>query len=216
MREPWVITDYQIWKNNPEKVFGITNEFAEKYPNTTIALTKALIRAAIWLDENNNANRPEAVEILSRSEYVGADYEVIANSMTGTFEFEKGDKRDISDFNVFFRYFATYPYQSDAVWYLSQMRRWGQIAEPKSDDWYAEVAASVYRPDLYLAAAKHLVEEELAAEADFPWDTDGYRAPQTEFIDGITFDGRKPNEYLTQFPIGLKGDQKIIGNDVEG
>jgi len=211
-----VITDYQIWKNNPEKVFGITKEFADKYPNTTIALTKALIRAAIWLDENDNANRPEAVEILSRSEYVGADYDVIANSMTGTFEFEEGDKRDIPDFNVFFRYFATYPYQSDAVWYLSQMRRWGQIAEPKSDDWYAEVAASVYRPDLYLSAAKHLVDEGLANEADFPWDTDGYREPTAEFIDGVEFDGRKPNDYLKSFPIGLKGDQKVIGNNVEG
>ena len=85
-----VITDYQIWKNNPEKVFGLTKEFTEQNPNTTVALTKALIRAAKWLDENNNANRPEAVEILSRSEYVGADAEVIANSMTGTFEYEKG------------------------------------------------------------------------------------------------------------------------------
>ncbi|MEM7547864.1 MAG: CmpA/NrtA family ABC transporter substrate-binding protein [Pseudomonadota bacterium] len=211
-----VITDYQIWKNNPEKVFGITKEFADKYPNTTIALTKALIRAAIWLDESDNANRPEAVEILSRSEYVGADYDVIANSMTGTFEFEKGDKREIPDFNVFFRYFATYPYQSDAVWYLSQMRRWGQIDEAKSDEWYAEMAAKVYRPDLYLQAARHLVDEGLANEADFPWETDGYREPTAEFIDGVEFDGRKPNDYLQSFPIGLKGDQKVIGNAVDG
>ena len=211
-----VITDYQIWKNNPEKVFGITKEFADKYPNTTIALTKALIRAAMWLDENDNANRPEAVEILSRSEYVGADYDVIANSMTGTFEFEKGDKRDIPDFNVFFRYFATYPYQSDAVWYLTQMRRWGQIAEPKSDEWYADVAAQVYRPDLYLKAAKHLVDEGIAAATDFPWDTDGYRPAHSDFIDGVEYDGRKPNDYLNSFPIGLKGEQKVVGNAVDG
>ena len=62
-----VITDYELWKNNPEKVFGITDEFAEENPNTTLAVTKALIRAAIWLDENDNANRAEAVEILSAS-----------------------------------------------------------------------------------------------------------------------------------------------------
>ncbi|WP_332687734.1 CmpA/NrtA family ABC transporter substrate-binding protein, partial [Devosia sp.] len=78
-----VITDYEIWKNNPEKVFGLTAEFVEQNPNTTIAVTKALIRAAKWLDENDNANRGEAVEILARSEYVGADAAVIANSMTG-------------------------------------------------------------------------------------------------------------------------------------
>ena len=211
-----VITDYEIWKNNPEKVFGITAEFAEKYPNTTLAVTKALIRAAQWLDENDNANRPEAVEILSQPEYVGADYDVIANSMTGTFEYERGDKRDVPDFNVFFRYFATYPYYSDAVWYLTQMRRWGQIADAKDDSWYDEVARKVYRPDIYLAAAKLLVEEELVSKEDFPWDTDGYRDPQSEFIDGYTFDGRKPNAYLEQFPIGLKGDQKVIGSNVEG
>ena len=204
-----VITDYEIWKNNPEKVFGITKEFSEKYPNTTLAITKALIRAAIWLDENNNANRSEAVKILSRSEYVGADEEVIANSMTGTFEYEKGDKREVPDFNVFFRYFATYPYYSDAVWYLTQMRRWGQIAEAKSDSWYDDVAKKVYRPDIYLKAAKLLVDEGKAKKADFPWDTDGYRAPQTEFIDSVTFDGRKPNAYLESFPIGLKGDKTV-------
>ncbi|MGB0694974.1 MAG: CmpA/NrtA family ABC transporter substrate-binding protein [Rhodospirillaceae bacterium] len=209
-----VITDYEIWKNNPEKVFGITNEFAEKYPNTTLAVTKALIRAAIWLDENDNANRMEAVEILARPEYVGADAEVIANSMTGTFEYEKGDVREVPDFNVFFRYFATYPYYSDAVWYLTQMRRWGQITEYKPDAWYDEIARKVYRPDLYLKAARLLVDDGMANEADFPWDTDGYREPQTEFIDDITYDGRKPNDYLSKFPIGLKDHQKVVGAEV--
>jgi nitrate/nitrite transport system substrate-binding protein len=206
-----VITDYEIWKNNPEKVFGLNKAFTEKYPNTTVRVVKALLRAAKWLDENDNANRPEAVEILSRSEYVGADYDVIANSMTGTFEYEKGDKRAIPDFNVFFRYFATYPYYSDAIWYLTQMRRWGQIAEPKSDDWYMEVARSVYRPDIYQQAALALIEEGEMKPADFPkFDTEsGFKPPQTEFIDDKVFDGSKPNAYLEQFPIGLKGDQVL-------
>ncbi|MEL6203721.1 MAG: CmpA/NrtA family ABC transporter substrate-binding protein [Pseudomonadota bacterium] len=213
-----VITDYQMWKNNPEKVFGITAEFAEENPNTTLAVVKALIRAAIWLDENDNANRPEAVEILSRAEYVGADYEVIANSMTGFFEFEKGDKRDIPDFNVFFRYNATYPFYSDAIWYLTQMRRWGQIAEAKPDSWYDEVAKSVYKPNIYLEAARMLVDEGLASEADFPWDSDGYKAPTPaeDIIDGISYDARQPNAYLDSLPIGLKGDQRVVGNEVQG
>lgn len=205
-----VVTDYEIWKDNPEKVFGITRAFAEKYPNTTIRLTRALIRAAMWLDENN-ANRPEAVEILSRSEYVGADYEVIANSMTGTFEYEKGDKRSVPDFNVFFRYNATYPYYSDAIWYLTQMRRWGQIPEDKSDDWYSDLAARVYRPDIYEAAARSLIADGLAAAEQFPdfESEDGYREPQTHFIDGIVYNGHKPNEYIDKFPIGLKSGQKL-------
>ncbi|MEH6404632.1 MAG: CmpA/NrtA family ABC transporter substrate-binding protein, partial [Sneathiella sp.] len=199
-----VVTDYEIWKNNPEKVFGLTKEFTLANPNTTIALTKALIRAAKWLDENNNANRNEAVEILSRPEYVGADPEVIAASMTGTFEYEKGDVRDVPDFNVFYRYFATYPYYSDATWYLTQMRRWGQITEHKTDSWYEETAKSVYLPKIYLKAARMLVDEGHVGDADFPWDTDGYRAPTNEFIDGKTYDGRHPNDYLEHFKIGLK------------
>lgn len=208
-----VITDYQIWKNNPEKVFGLTKSFTDENPNTTLAVTKALIRAAKWLDENDNANRLEAVEILARSEYVGADQEVIANSMTGTFEFEKGDKREIPDFNVFYRYFATYPYYSDAVWYLTQMRRWGQIEEYKPDSWYAEVAESVYLPATYLEAAQLLVEEGYVDKVDFPWDTDGYREVTSEFIDGIAFDGRKPNDYIDSLEIGLKADVRVSAVD---
>ncbi len=211
-----VITDYEIWKNNPEKVFGLTAEFVEENPNTTKAITRALIRAGEWLDADDNANRAEAVEILSRPEYVGADAEVIAASMTGTFEYEKGDVREIPDFNVFFRYNATYPFYSDAIWYLTQMRRWGQIAEPKDDAWFAETAASVYRPDIYLEAARSLVEDGLANEADFPWETDGYREPTSEFIDGVTYDGRRPNAYIDSLPLGLTGAQTVSGNKVEG
>jgi nitrate/nitrite transport system substrate-binding protein len=211
-----VITDYEIWKNNPEKVFGVTKAWAEKNPNTLLALTKALIRAAMWLDANNGANRKEAAQILARAEYVGADYRVIANSMTGTFEYAKGDKRSAPDFNVFFRYNATYPYQSDAVWYLTQMRRWGQIAEAKSDQWYQDAAKQVYRSDIYLKAAKLLVDEGKAKKEDFPWDSDGYRVPTKDFIDGIEYDGRKPNAYIDKLIIGLKSAQKVEGGQVVG
>lgn len=206
-----VITDYEIWKNNPEKVFGITKAFADKYPNTTVAVVKALIRAAMWLDADNNSNRPEAVQYLSKPYYVGADYDVIANSMTGTFEYEKGDKREVSDFNVFFRYNATYPYYSDAIWYLTQMRRWGQIADAKDDTWYKKVAADVYRPDIYATAAKALISEGDADANDFPnFETEtGFKPPQPEFIDGVVYDGSKPTEYINKFKIGLKANQVL-------
>jgi len=143
---------------------------------------------------------------------------VIANSMTGTFEFEKGDKREIPDFNVFFRYNATYPYYSDAIWYLTQMRRWGQIAEPKTDEWFMDTAKKVYRPDIYLQAARMLVDEGMAAEADFPWDTDGFKdpTPAADIIDGIPYDGRAPNAYLESLPIGLKGEQIIVDSKIQG
>lgn len=209
-----VITDADIWKNNPEKVFGLTEAFVQENPQTTLALTKALIRAAIWLDEGDNANRAEAVEILSRPEYVGADAAVIANSMTGTFEYEKGDKRPAPDFNVFFRYNATFPYYSDAVWYLTQMRRWGQIPEAQTDAWYDETAKSVYRPDLYQQAAEALIAEGKASAEMFDFDKDGYREPVAEFIDGVVYDGKQPNAYIDSLAIGLKGGQTVAGGEV--
>jgi nitrate/nitrite transport system substrate-binding protein len=198
-----VVTDYEIWKDNPEKVFGVSKAWADRNPRTLVALTKALIRACKWLDEGGNANRPEAVEILARSEYVGADAEVIANSMTGTFEYEKGDKRSLPDFNVFFRYHATYPYYSDCVWYLTQMRRWGQIGESRTTAWYGETAAKVYLPEVWLEAANALVAEGYLTDEDIP-QTDGYKAPTGEFIDGIVYDGKDPVGYLNKLTVGLK------------
>ncbi len=204
-----VITDHEIWPNNPEKVFGVTETWAEENPNTHLRLLRALIRAAHWLDDNDNANREEAVKILARSSYVGADEEVIANSMTGTFEYEKGDVRDVPDFNVFFRYYATYPYPSDAIWYLSQMRRWGQIPEPKSDDWYMKTAARVYRADIYKQAAATLIEDGTLSAEDFPdMDAENFVRPhQGELIDGVAFTPREPNAYIDSFDIGLKGSE---------
>lgn len=196
------ITDYEIWKNNPEKVFGVTAEWDKKYPNTHIAVVKALIRAGKWLDASPE-NRKKAAEILSKPEYVGADFKVIANSMTGTWEYHKGDVRPMPDFNVFFRYHATYPFYSDAIWYLTQMRRWGQITEAKSDDWYLATAKEVYKPDTYLKAAAALIKEGKLKEDEIP-KTDGFKAPTSDFIDGIEYDGTKPNDYLKKFPIGLK------------
>ena len=209
-----VITDNDIWKNNPEKVFGLTAEFAAANPNTTLALTKALIRAAIWLDEGDNVNRAEAVEILARSEYVGADAAIISNSMTGTFEFEPGDTRPAPDFNVFFRYNATFPYASDAVWYLTQMRRWGQISEAKPDAWYDETAKAVYKSDIYKLAAEALIADGLASADMFDFDADGYRAPVDDFIDGLSYDGKSPNDYIDALTIGLKGSQTIAGGEI--
>jgi nitrate/nitrite transport system substrate-binding protein len=136
--------------------------------------------------------------------------------MTGTFEYGRGDKRAMPDFNVFFRYHANYPYYSDAIWYLTQMRRWGQIPEGKPDAWFLETAKKVYRPDVFIEAAKELIAEKKANAADFDFASDGFRAPTKEFLDGVEYDGRKPNAYIEKLTIGLKGQQKIEGGNVVG
>ena len=196
-----VITNYDIWKNNPEKVFVMTKKFVEENPNTATAVTKALIRAGKWLD--TPGNRIEAVKILSMPQHVGADEVVLANSMTGTFEFEKGDKREMPDFNVFFRYHATYPFYSDGVWFLTQMRRWGQIPEAKSADWYGKKIKEIYRPDIWKIAADLLLEEGYLTSEEVPT-TDGYKELTTEFIDGNAFNAKDPIGYINSFEIGNK------------
>ena len=197
-----VVTDGEIWALNPEKVFGVTAEWAKTNPETHLAVLRGLILAGKWLDASAE-NRREAVQILAQPQYVGADAAVIANSMTGTFEYERGDKRELPDFNVFFRHDATYPFYSDAVWFLTQMRRWGQIPEAHPDAWYDAAARQVYRPDLWRQAASALVERGALQASELP-QSDGYKPASSAFIDGVEYDARKPNDYLRRLTIGLK------------
>jgi nitrate/nitrite transport system substrate-binding protein len=94
------------------------------------------------------------------------------------------------------------------------MRRWGQIPEDHPDQWYFDTAKAVYRPDLYLAAAKALVDKGTIPASAVP-ETDGFRPEQSGFIDGLTYDGRQPNAYLAKFAIGLKKGQKVTPSGVK-
>ena len=209
-----VTTNYDIWKNNPEKVFGVTESWNEENPKTHLAVIKALIRAGKWLDAKDNSgklvNRQEACEILSRSDYVGADVDVIDNSMTGTFVFQKTDVREMPDFNVFFDHQASFPHYSDCIWFLTQMRRWGQITESKPASWYAETAKQIYKPEIYRQAAKLLIDEGKITADDIPADDyDGYRPATSDFIDGKSYDAKDPIGYVNSFEIGNKDDESL-------
>lgn len=203
-----IIVDPDIAGTTGDKVFGLTAEFAKKNPNTVKALTRALIRASMWLDAEGGKNRPEAVKMLASPKYVGADEKVLMASMTGKFTFGAGDTRDTPEFNLFFDQQASYPFYSDGIWFLTQMRRWGQIAEDKNDQWYLDTVKSVYRPDIYEEAAKSLVADGKAKADQFP-QTDGFRVYARKAIDGVAFDAKKPAAYAASFTIGLKPGQKV-------
>jgi nitrate/nitrite transport system substrate-binding protein len=128
--------------------------------------------------------------------------------MTGHFTFGEGDTRTTPEFNLFFDQQASYPFYSDAIWYLTQMRRWGQITENKPDQWYLDTAKSVYRSDLYNAAAQSLVADGKAPVSAFP-ETDGFRTYTKSAIDKVPFDARKPTAYIASFSIGLKPGQTV-------
>ncbi|MCP3729804.1 ABC transporter substrate-binding protein [Sphingomonas sp. MG17] len=203
-----IIVDPDIAGLTGDKVFGLTEEFTKKNPKTTQAILRALIRAAMWLDAENGKNRAEAVKILASPKYVGADEKVLMASMTGKFTFAEGDTRDTPEFNLFFSQEASYPFYSDGIWFLTQMRRWGQIAESKADAWYLDTVKAAYRPDLYMAAAKSLVADGKADASAFP-ESDGFRTYTKPAIDRMAFDPRKPAAYAASFAIGLKDGQTV-------
>lgn len=202
-----IVTNYEIWNNNPEKVFGVNREWADKHPNTHRAAVRALIEAAQWMDKPEN--RKEVVKIISAKSYVNAPEDVVDNSMTGTWRYTKAEPPvQMPDFNVFFRYAATFPWRSHAVWFLTQMVRWGQIEQPIN---FRKVAESVYRPEIYRQAAKELGIA--APTADYKpegvnakgWKLDKATSPiamgPDMFFDGMSFDPAKPLDYLKGFKV---------------
>ncbi|HKX78426.1 MAG TPA: CmpA/NrtA family ABC transporter substrate-binding protein [Novosphingobium sp.] len=209
-----IIVDPDIAGLTGDKVFGLTEDFAKKNPKTTQAILRALIRASMWIDAENGKNRAETVKILSSPNYVGADEKVLMASMTGKFTFAQGDTRATPEFNLFFSQQASYPFYSDGIWFLTQMRRWGQIAQSKPDQWYLDTVKLAYRPDLYSEAAKSLVAGGKAKAEDFP-ETDGFRSYSRKAIDGVAYDARKPAAYAEGFAIGLKAGQSVTPSGVK-
>ena len=202
-----LITNYEIWNNNPEKVFGVNLEWAESYPETHKAIIRAMVEAAQWMDKPEN--RLEVVEIISRKSYVNAPVDVVKMSMTGTFQYVKGEEpRPLPDFNVFYRYAATYPWRSHAMWFISQMYRWGQIETPMD---IRQVANQVYRPDIYREAVAGMgvpvpnSDMKIEGTHDAPWVLEDASAPidmgPDRFFNGQTFDPSKIAEYIGSFDI---------------
>jgi nitrate/nitrite transport system substrate-binding protein len=201
-----------ILDGSPDKVFCVAKEWAENHPNTLTAVLKGLIRAGQWLDESKG-NRKRAVEMLAHKDYIGANVEVLAESMLGSYVYAverdasgaltRVDRRSAPDFNIFYRRHASFPFQSHAVWGLTQARRWGQIPENKSDRWYLDIAAKTYRTDLYRTAFAALMKDGKVKAEDLPAD-DFQPFPAEASVDRKAFDPKKPNDYLAGFAIGLK------------
>ena len=84
-----------------------------------------------------------------------------------------------------------------------------QVPAVSSRERISEVGDRLTPTERRLAEA--LIAEGEMEAAEFPTfaTESGFKPAQTEFIDGKVFDGSKPNAYLEQFPIGLKGDEVV-------
>jgi nitrate/nitrite transport system substrate-binding protein len=188
-----LVTNYDIWNNNPEKVLQARADFIEKNPETTKAVMKAILEAQIWLDSSWE-NRKEAAKILSKPNYVKAPLNVLEKSMTGTFQYLKGQESEPNpQFNVFANYYAAYPFYSHGMWFITQMYRWGQLERAVN---MKEVIEKVYRPDLFEEVAKE-VGYTLPPSA---WKKDGVDEFNM-FMDKKVWDPNKAVEYIYGFEV---------------
>ncbi len=132
-------TSRDIFAGRLEKVFAVTRDWADHHPETHVAVLEALIGAARWCDEN----RCELAELLAQPHYVNAPVDALMAPLLG----ECGLPKDLV---VFHRHAANFPWRSQAMWYLEEMKRHGLL--PAETDSRA-AADAVFRPDLYRMAA---------------------------------------------------------------
>jgi len=162
----------------------------------------ALLEAARWLDEPEH--RREVVEIIARSRYVNAPQDIVRMSMTGTFQYAQREfPRQLPDFNVFHRYAANFPWRSHAMWFITQMLRWGQLDSAVN---IRAMAENVYRPDIYREAAASLgipspqVDYKVEGSHDSPWHLQQSNGElllgPDRFFDGQIFAPTDPLAYL--------------------
>ena len=167
-------------------------DFTEKNPNTTLAITKALLRAAMWLDEGNGKQPRRGGEILSRREYIGADYDVIVVRSPAVYEYEKGDTRPLPQFNIFFKDNASYPYYSAMPSGISRRcAAGGRSPRPSPTGGTLETAKEGLSARHLPAGREGAGGRGQGQRGRLPHDRPTASAPsRASFIDGIAFDGR--------------------------
>ena len=191
-----VATKYAIWNNSPEKVLGVTRDWADAHPATHRALVAALIEAARWLDLPGH--RAEAAQLLIDNGWVQAPAETIRASLLP----QEGGL-------VFHHHAATFPWRSHAIWFTLQMLRWRQCWV--APDLYA-LARDVYRCETYREAAALVAEpcpaSDYKMEGGHPaaWMTDASGGTALELgadllLDGTVFDPDMPLRWLDHQPV---------------
>ena len=185
------VTTQAVWKDHPEKVCAFTEEFAERNPKTVKAVLKALHEAGVWADQMEN--RAEVARIVSAATYINCPPESILGRLQGKYIFGDGRKLKDPDYMIFSERNCNYPQSAYALWWLTQLRRWGFTEGPPD---YEGVTGRVMRADLY---------EEAMKEIGF---THGGRSDSpVTLLDGVTFDPKAdPEAYAAGFKVTtLKG-----------
>jgi NitT/TauT family transport system ATP-binding protein len=132
-------------------VLGVNARWAGAHPDALAALLVALHKASLWCAKPGN--RAELARLLAQPAYVGRDADLLLPALAGNLPVGGGVMKGVADFFVPSAKAATFPWKSHALWFYSQMVRWGQIRD--SED-HRRIATETYRPDIYRSALKAL------------------------------------------------------------
>ncbi|WP_354635049.1 nitrate ABC transporter ATP-binding protein [Planktothricoides raciborskii] len=151
-----IATDLDIWPGHPEKVLGVREEWANKYPETHIALLKALMEACEYCDDFRH--RSEIATMLSQPQYIGGDIGCdIAWVAPGFAEpYHLGTDAEpqiLRQYHQFHVDHSNCPGRVEGLWILTQLARWGITPFPKN---WISVLERLRRVDLYGEAARQL------------------------------------------------------------
>ncbi|WP_167480752.1 CmpA/NrtA family ABC transporter substrate-binding protein [Mesorhizobium waimense] len=138
-----------LWRNSPEKVVGVRKAWAEENPDALAALLRALHHSARWCQDA--ANHAELAALMAQPGFLGLPPAVQMPILTGSLSLGGGAERSIDDFFVPFDKAANFPWKSHALWFYTQMVRWGHVAHTPQN---LAIARDCYRPDLYRLALK--------------------------------------------------------------
>ncbi|MFZ3203603.1 MAG: CmpA/NrtA family ABC transporter substrate-binding protein [Pseudomonas sp.] len=183
-------TTGELWHNHPEKAFALRSDYVAANPNAAKALTMAIMEAQMFCEKPEN--KEEVAKICSQRRWIGAPYADVVDRMKGNFAYGTGKVVENSPEQM--RYwddFASYPFQSHDLWFLTENKRWGYL--PADFDSQALIA-KVNREDIWRAAAAAM---NLPAE-QIPTSTS--RGIET-FFDGKVFDPENPQAYLDSLTI---------------
>lgn len=189
-----------IWKSSPEKVLGVNGRWGDSHPEALAALLRALYNASIWCADA--ANHEELAMLLSGPAYIDKSAEWLRPALTGELRIGGRYTRTVNDFFVPNAKAATFPWKSHALWFYTQMVRWGQVAHTSP---HQRVAGNTYRPDIYRNALKTLglampaasSKVEGALRVATPVGSSGALTLGPDgFFDGNLFDPDRVDEYV--------------------
>jgi len=150
-----VTTGALIWHNAPEKILAVKRPWAEENATVLEGLLRSLYRAGEWCA--NSANIEELTGILAAPHYIDENGEFLLPALTGYISTSQRDMQRFQEFFVTSAKAANFPWQSQALWFFSQMLRWGEVPpDRRFDAAVVEAARNAYRPDIFRKAMKPL------------------------------------------------------------